>query len=107
VVGDDFSKFLLDVLGVLGLAADTSQDSGCLLEFSVDDEVSWGFWEEEESSCEDDGWDELDGDRDAVGAGVQSVLGSIVDAGGDHETDGDGKLISSNNGASDLAGSDF
>jgi hypothetical protein len=73
----------------------------------VDDEVSGGFWEEEESSCEDDGWDELDGDRDAVRAGIQSVLGGIVDAGGNHKTQGDGELITSDNGTTNLAGSDF
>jgi hypothetical protein len=107
MVGNDLSQFLLDVLRVLGLAANTWQDSSCLLKLSVDDEVSGGFWEEEESSCEDDGWDELDGDRDAVRAGIQSVLGGIVDAGGNHKTQGDGELITSDNGTTNLAGSDF
>jgi len=73
----------------------------------VDNEVSWRFWEQEESSCEDDGWDELDGNRDAVRAGIQSVLGCIVDAGSNHETQGDGELITSDNGTTNLAGSDF
>jgi hypothetical protein len=107
VVGDNLSKFLLDVLGVLGLAADTGQDGSGLLELSLDDEVSWGFWEDEESSREDDGRDELDGDRDTIGARIQSVLGGVVDAGSNHEPNGDGELISSNNGTTDLARSDL
>lgn len=107
MVGDDLSKLLLDVLRVLGLAADTREDSGGLPKLPVDDEVSWGFWEDEKSSCKDDGGNELDGDRDAVGAGIKSVLGSVVDARGDHETNGDGELISSDNGTANLAGSDF
>ena len=107
MVGNNLSKFLLDVLGVLGLAADTRQDGSGLLELSLDDEVSWGFWEDEEPSRENDGRDELDGDRDAVGARIQSVLGRVVDARGNHEPNGDGELISSNNGTTDLAGSDL
>jgi len=73
----------------------------------VDNEVSWRFWEQEESSCEDDGWDELDGNRDAVRAGIQSVLGGVVDAGGGHESNGDGKLVASNDGTTNLAGSNL
>ncbi len=73
----------------------------------MDDKVSGGFREQEESGCEDDGGDELDGDRDAVRAGIQSVLGGVVDAGGNHETQGDGELIAGDDGTTNLAGSDL
>jgi hypothetical protein len=35
----------------------------------------------------------LEGHRDTVGAGVGSVLGGIVDAGGQEEANGNGKLV--------------
>ena len=107
VVGDDFGKFLLDVLGLGGLSADTGQDSSGFVELTLDNEVSWRLWEHEETSGEDDSWDQLDGHWDAVGAAVEAVLGSIVDARRNHQTEGDGELVTGNNRATNLAGCNF
>lgn len=81
VVGDDLSKFLLNVLRLGRLSTDTGQDSSGLVKLSLDNEVPWRFWEQEEASSKDDSWNQLDGNRDSVGAAVEAVLGGIIDAG--------------------------
>ncbi len=49
----------------------------------------------------------MDGNRDTVGARVVAVLGSVDDAVGEQDTDGDAKLITSNERSTDLLGCDF
>ena len=107
VVGNDLSQFLLNVLRLLGLSTDTRQDSGSFIKLSLDDEISGGLWEDEETSSKDDSRDQLDGNRDSVGAAVEAILGGVVDAGCDHQAEGDGKLVTCNDCATNLAGCDL
>ena len=107
VVGNDLSKLLLDVLRLCRLTTNARQDSCGLVKSSLDDKVSWRFWEQEETSGKDDSWDQLDGNRNSVGATIKAVLGGVVDAGCDHQADGDGELVTSNDSTANLAGSDL
>jgi hypothetical protein len=49
----------------------------------------------------------LNGNWDTVGASVTTVLGGVDNAVGEQDTDGNAELVSSNNGTTDLLGSDF
>jgi hypothetical protein len=46
----------------------------------------------------------LNGDRDTVRASVVTVLGGLVDAGGEEETDGDSELVAGDDGTTNLLG---
>lgn len=46
-----------------------------------------------------------DSKGDAVATGLLTVLGEVVDNRGQQETDGDGQLVSANDGTADPAGS--
>ena len=107
VVGNDFSQFLLDVFGSLRLATKTGKDLGGLLEVALLDEVTWGFWEQQKTTTEDESPEDLDGNRDTVRSAVSSVLGSIVDARSEEDTDGDAELVSGDECSTDLLGSDL
>ena len=107
VIGDDLSEFLLDILGVHWLTTDTRQDACGLLEPSLDDEVSWRFREEKETSCKDSSWNELNGDRDTVGAAVEAVFGAVVNASRNQQTKSNGELVARNNSTANLAGSNL
>ena len=50
---------------------------------------------------------ELDGDGDAVRAGVVAVLGRVGDTGREEETDGDAELVAGHDGATDFTGGDL
>lgn len=96
VVGDDLGELVLDVVGVDGLATDIGERLSGLLELALLDVETGGFGEEEETRGEDDGPQKLDGDGDAVGAGVVAVLCGVDDAVGEQDTDGDAELVAGN-----------
>ncbi|KAG7847878.1 hypothetical protein KL941_002057 [Ogataea angusta] len=102
VVGHDLGEFLLDVVGVDRLASESGEHLGGLVELALEDVVSRGFWEQEQSTSEDDGPDQLQSNRNSVGARVVSVLGAVVDAGREQQSDGDEELVAGNNGTSDF-----
>lgn len=107
VVGDDLSELILNVLGIGRLATDASERIGGLVELALLDVETRRFGEESKTSGEDDGPEELDGDRDTVGASVTAVLGGVDNAVGKQDTDGDAELVSSNDGTTDLLGSNL
>lgn len=107
VVGNDLSKLVLDVLRVDGLATDTAESGGSLVELSLLDVETRGLGEESKTGGEDDGPQELDGDRDTVRSSIAAVLGGVDDAVGEQNTDGDAELVTSNNGTTDLLGGDL
>jgi hypothetical protein len=57
------------------------------------DQEARGFGEDQHADNEDDSPGELDGDGDTVATGVVTVLGGVVDDGGEEETDCDGELV--------------
>lgn len=93
MVGDDFGKFLLDVLGVDGLASKTSESAGSLVEFSSLDEVSGRLREEEETATEDESPGELQTNWDTVRTSVAAVLSTVVNTGGEEKTESYAKLV--------------
>lgn len=107
VVGNNLSEFLLDVVGSLGLATETGQDLSSLLEVALLYEVTWGLWEEDKSNTEDQGPEHLERNRNAVSTSVQSLLGAVVDARSEKETDGDAELIAGDQSTTNLSGADL
>jgi hypothetical protein len=104
LVGDNLSKLALDVDGVLRLATDTRQGVDCAGNITLLDEVARGVGKEHETSSEDDGPGELDGDGNAVSTSVITALGGVDDDGGEQNTNGDAELVTSDEGTTDLAG---
>jgi len=67
------------------------------------DEVTRGFWEEEETECENDSPNELGSDRNPVLTCINPALGSVHDNGGEEDTDSDAELVSGNQSTSNLS----
>jgi hypothetical protein len=107
LVGDDLGKLSLNVVRVTGLATESGQGVAGSLNVTTLDEVARRIGEEEETTTEDDTEDELDTDGDTVRASVVDVLGAVVDASSQQETDGDAELVAGNEGTSDLARADL
>lgn len=87
-VGLDILEFLLDVRVVDGKGKEAGQRDGSIAVSVTLDEVTGRFWEDKHARYEDTGPDELDGDGDSVSAIVVAGLGTLVDDGGEEETDG-------------------
>jgi len=107
VVGNDLSKFILDVLRVKGLATDTAKSVSSLVKLALLDPVTGGLREERKTDGENDGPEELDGDGDTVRASIATVLGGVYNAVGDEDTNGNTELVSSNDGTANLLGSNL
>ena len=67
------------------------------------DIVTGGLGEHEETAAEDESPQELDGNGDAVRARVRAVLGTVVDARSEKQTDGDAELVARDESTTDLA----
>lgn len=104
LVGDNLSKLVLDVVGVLRLASDTGQGVDGLLDLALLDEVTGRVGEEHQTTTEDQSPGELNGNGDTVGAGVVVVLGAVDNARGEQDTDGNAELVTSNESTTNLAG---
>jgi hypothetical protein len=103
LVGDDLGKLGLDVVRVTGLATESGQCVAGSLDITTLDEVTRRVGEEEETTTENNTEDELDGDGNAVRASVGDIFGTVVDARGQQETNGDAELVTRNESTSDLA----
>lgn len=84
-------------------AAETSESLGSLFVAVLLDQETGGFGKDQHANDEDDSPGELDGNGDSVAAGVITVLSSIVDDGGEEETNCDSELV----GADDCATNPF
>jgi hypothetical protein len=73
----DLRKFVLNVFGVDVLTADRRQSFCCVLELALFDKVTRAFWEEKEAGSENDCPEKLDGNGNAVGASVDSILSRV------------------------------
>jgi hypothetical protein len=80
---------------------------GGAFDVALFDHVPGCIGEDQHAADEDDGPGKLDGNGDAVAAGVLAVLGGVVDDGGQEETDGDGELVGTDDGSSDPLGGGF
>lgn len=93
MVGNDLSKFILNVLGVGGLTTDTAESIGSLVELSLLDPETGRLGQKSKTDSEDDSPQELDGNRDTVGTGIAAFLGRVDDAVGEQDTNGDAELV--------------
>jgi hypothetical protein len=107
VVGLDLRELIFKVVGVDGLASETRQGSERLLTATFLHVPTGRLGEEEESDSENESPDELDGDRNTVRGKTVPLVGSLVDTGSKKKTEGDGPLISCNNGTTDALGSNL
>ncbi|KFZ02513.1 hypothetical protein V500_00150 [Pseudogymnoascus sp. VKM F-4518 (FW-2643)] len=107
VVGDDLGELVLDVVGVNWLATNGCEGLGGALELALLDEETGRLGQEEETSREDDGPQELHGDGDTVGSGIIAALGGVDNAVGEEDTDGDAELVTGHEGTADLLGRDL
>ena len=103
VVGLNLSQLKLDVLRVDGLATDTGESLASLLLHALANEVTRGFGKEDQTGSKDHSEEHLKTNGDTVRARVGAVLSAVVDAGGQHQTDGDTELVSGNDGTANLA----
>jgi hypothetical protein len=107
LVGDDLGKLGLDVVRVTGLATESGQCVAGSLNVTALDEVARRVGEEEETTTENETEDELNTDGNAVGGSAVDVLGTVVDARGQQETNGNAELVTGNESTSDLARADL
>lgn len=107
VVGNDFGQLILNVGRVDRLVASTGEGNSGLVKITPSNEETRRFGQEEQATSQNERPKHLEADGDAVGAAVFSVLGSIVDAGRQEEADADAELVSRNDSAADLAGSNL
>lgn len=107
LVGNDLGKLGLNVVGVTGLATQSSQSAASSLNVTTLDEVARRVGEEEETTTKNDTEEELDTDGDTVRSSVVDVLGTVVDAGSQQETNCDTELVTSDKSTSDLARADL
>ncbi|KAH3674048.1 hypothetical protein OGATHE_002028 [Ogataea polymorpha] len=107
VVGHDLGEFFLNVVGIDRLAPKSGEHLCSPVKLALEDVVSRRFWEQDESDSKNDGPDELQSNRDSVGAGVVSVLGAVVNTGREQQSDGDEELVTGNDGTSDFLWRNF
>ena len=107
VVGNNFGQLLLDILGIRGLTTKTGQHDRCFVHPSLLDEVSRRFRQEQKADAQDQGPGELNPNGDSIRSRIIAVLGRVIDAGGQKQTDRDAELVAGHNGPTDLAGRNF
>ena len=107
LVGNDLGKLRLDVLAVLGLASQLGESGLGLGDVLALDVVPGRFRKACNTTAEDETPGELNGNGNAVLATVGTVLDAVVHAGSDEETQSDGKLVSSDQGTTNLLGANF
>ena len=93
VISDDLSEFLLNIFGALRFTTETGQDMGGFVEVTLLDEITGRLGKEEEASSKNDSPEHLDGDWDTIRTSIVSVLGAIIDARSEQDTDCDAELV--------------
>jgi hypothetical protein len=114
LVGDDLSKLVLNHGPVLGSivtgrvnATNLHQSGAGLLGLAALDEVARGVGQAGNTTTKNQAPSELDTNGNAVLASVAAVLDSVVDAGGEKETDGDAELVTRHKRTTDLLGANL
>jgi hypothetical protein len=104
VVGGDLSELLNQSRVVEIEPPQLGERLGSLLRATLADVPAGSLGDEGTTNEHDDGPCKLDCDGDTVRAGVVAVLGGVVDNGGDEKSDGDGKLVATDNSTTDPFG---
>lgn len=104
MVGLDLLHLVHDSGMVGRKATDASEGPVSLVQLARADEEARRLGENEHAAKENEGPSELNGDRNAVAAGVIALTGSIVDDCGNEEADSDGPLVSADDGTTDPFG---
>lgn len=86
MVGINFRQFVDDCRMIRRQTAELGQSFCRCLILVLFDEESWSLWEEEQANTDDQSPQELNSDRNAVAATVVTVLGGVVDNGGEEES---------------------
>ncbi len=105
MVGFDLSKFLDQGRVIDVKSSKSGQCLGCSLPSATLDIISRSLGQDQHPNGQDDGPGELYCDRDTVRTGIVTVLGGVVNNGGDEETDSNRKLIAADNSTADPFGS--
>ena len=101
-VGNNFSKFDLDVFGIRGLSTESGESVGGSGEFSSLDEVAWGVGKEHQTDTKDESPSELDSNWNTVLTSVATILCGIDDARSQQDTNGDAELVTCDEGSTDF-----
>ena len=107
VVGNDLGKLIPDILGIERLVAQAGEDDGGPVHLALLDEEAGGLREEEDTASKNEGPGHLETDGDTVRAAVDTVLGAVVNARGQEETDANAELVAGHESTADLAGRDL
>jgi hypothetical protein len=86
MVGLDFCNFSLNCRVVLRKSSQTAERAKCLVRTVLFDVEAGSLWEDQQTTAENDGPSELNGDWNAVAARVIAILRGVVHDGGKEET---------------------
>lgn len=107
VVGLDLGDFGSNGFVVLRELAETSEGLGGTGQIVLLDKVTRSLGENKHTGDQDDGPGELDGNGNTVGAGIVTLLRSLVNDGRKEDADSYGELIGANDGTTDPFGHGF
>lgn len=107
LVGNNLGNLGFDIFRVTGLATESAESVDGIIDTALLDVVTRGVRKEQETSAENNSPDVLNANGDTVGTGVLAVLSTVDDARGHHETNGNAKLVASDESTSDGLGALF
>lgn len=107
MIGNDLGKFVLDILRIDVLAAYRRQRPCRVLEFPLLDKVPGTFGEEKETGSKNESPEELNGNGDAIGARVISVLSRVAHDIGEQDSEGDAEIVAGDQGSTHFLWSDL
>lgn len=131
MVGNNLRELILNVLGLDGVSTKSGEHTSSktktrklamstisqsrrlfgsskdLLKFPLLDEETRALGKAEKADSQNDGPEQLDGDRDTVGRAVGARLRGVGNAGCQHETECHAELVARDNGTTHLAGSNL
>jgi hypothetical protein len=101
VVALDLIKLRLDgFMGWVQLAKPGERLQGTIV-IALLDQITGGLWQDHHTTSKDGSPDELNGNWNSVRAMIGAVVSGLIDTSSQKKTDGDGKLVGTNNGSSD------
>lgn len=107
LVGNNLSDFGFDVFRITGLATKFAKSSDSIIDTALLDVVTRRVGKEQETDTKNNSPDVLKSNGNTVGSGVVAVLGTIDDARGQQQTNGNAELVATNESATDCLGALF
>lgn len=107
MVGLYFVKLFLDGGVVSGESTETTESLGSLVALVLADEETRGFGKDQHATKQDQRPCELNSNGNSIAPSVVVILGGIIHDGSEQETNGDGKLVCTDDGATNPFGSRF